>query len=170
MMMRGVAAPRAKQLWIMTDAAREARAAGVPFGDIVDPFGEPVKRAFALWSAIVDAGAEQRFLSRYLAAAWAEGVDITTDAGLDAVLVGAGLDPEVVHAEADPDRSTTILDANLETMNDAGLWGVPSFRLLDRDGTELLASWGQDRIWRVGAEIVARAGGAPGLALPERTE
>ena len=126
MMMRGVAAPRAKQLWIMTDAAREARAAGVPFGDIVDPFGEPVKRAFALWSAIVDAGAEQRFLSRYLAAAWAEGVDITTDAGLDAVLVGAGLDPEVVHAEADPDRSTTILDANLETIEVAG---QPAWRL-----------------------------------------
>jgi hypothetical protein len=48
MMMRGVSAPVAKQRYIVMDAARQARARGVPFGRIVDPFGEPVRRAFAM--------------------------------------------------------------------------------------------------------------------------
>ena len=34
-----------------------------------------------------------------------------------------------------------------------GLWGVPSFRLLDARGEEQLALWGQDRLWLLGREI-----------------
>jgi 2-hydroxychromene-2-carboxylate isomerase len=41
-MMRGIPAPRAKQGYIMMDAAREARFYGVPFGRFVDPFGDAV--------------------------------------------------------------------------------------------------------------------------------
>jgi len=35
----------------------------------------------------------------------------------------------------------------------AGLWGVPSFRLLDAQGASLLALWGQDRLWLFAREI-----------------
>jgi 2-hydroxychromene-2-carboxylate isomerase len=38
-------------------------------------------------------------------------------------------------------------------MYNAGLWGVPSFRLLDRQGETQLALWGQDRLWLVAREI-----------------
>jgi 2-hydroxychromene-2-carboxylate isomerase len=38
-------------------------------------------------------------------------------------------------------------------MYQAGLWGVPSFRLLNRRGESVLALWGQDRLWLVGREI-----------------
>jgi 2-hydroxychromene-2-carboxylate isomerase len=34
-------------------------------------------------------------------------------------------------------------------MYEAGLWGVPSFRLLDPAGEPLLSTWGQDRLWLV---------------------
>ena len=53
MMMRGIPNPRPKQQYIMTDAAREARAHGVSFGHFVDPFGEPVKQAFSFFPAAV---------------------------------------------------------------------------------------------------------------------
>jgi 2-hydroxychromene-2-carboxylate isomerase len=38
-------------------------------------------------------------------------------------------------------------------MYDAGLWGAPSFRLLDEQGEQLLALWGQDRLWLFAREI-----------------
>jgi len=42
-------------------------------------------------------------------------------------------------------------------MLEAGLWGVPSFRVSGGSkGTEPYCCWGQDRIWRVENEIVNR--------------
>ena len=35
----------------------------------------------------------------------------------------------------------------------SGLWGVPSFRLLDENTKEILALWGQDRLWLFAREI-----------------
>jgi 2-hydroxychromene-2-carboxylate isomerase len=46
-----------------------------------------------------------------------------------------------------------ILERNRLAMYNAGLWGVPSFRLLDRQGETQLALWGQDRLWLVAREI-----------------
>ena len=44
-------------------------------------------------------------------------------------------------------------EANRLAMYGCGLWGVPSFRLLDGQRETLLAVWGQDRLWLVGREI-----------------
>ena len=44
-------------------------------------------------------------------------------------------------------------DANRTEMMAAGCWGVPSFRLLDEQGGEILALWGQDRLWLFAREI-----------------
>ena len=49
MVMRGVPATRQKGMYIFFDAAREARAAGVPYGNFYDPIGEPARRAYSLW-------------------------------------------------------------------------------------------------------------------------
>jgi 2-hydroxychromene-2-carboxylate isomerase len=38
-------------------------------------------------------------------------------------------------------------------MYEAGLWGVPSMRLLDEKSDQLLALWGQDRLWLFAQEI-----------------
>lgn len=91
MMMRGVPAPRAKQQYIIMDAGREARYRQVPFGQIVDPFGEPVKKAFALYAGAVALGQEVAFVTAYLRAAWTDGVDIATDKGLQTVAANAGI-------------------------------------------------------------------------------
>ena len=73
MMMRGVPAPRAKQLYIMGDAAREARFKGIDFGHIVDPFGDPVRRAFVLFPAAQTLAKGLQFMTAYLDAAWTRG-------------------------------------------------------------------------------------------------
>ena len=165
MMMRGVEAPRPKQLYIITDAAREARAHCVPFGRVVDPFGEPVRRAFALFPGAVALGAGMAFVTAYLSAAWAEGIDISTEAGLRQVAANAGLDwDELQAASRDADWSA-LLDENLNAMLDAGLWGVPSFRVTGGTEEDAYACWGQDRIWRVENEIAKRVGGTPAGAL-----
>lgn len=158
MMMRGVAAPMPKQRYIIMDAAREARARDVPFGRIVDPLGEPVKRAFALFPGAVNLDRGTEFVTAYLSAAWAEGVDISSEAGLRHVAERAGLGWDALVDAARGQDWEALLDENLRAMLDAGLWGVPSFRLTGGRVDESFACWGQDRIWRVEGEIARRAG------------
>ena len=45
---------------------------------------------------------------------------------------------------------------NREQLLGLGLWGVPSFRILGRAGEPDYCTWGQDRLWRVEAELRAR--------------
>lgn len=159
MLMRGIPAPRRKQFYIPADAAREARARGITYGRIVDPFGAPVTRAFSLWHWIRSRGRELEFVRCYLRAAWAEGVDVGSQRGLDRVLRAAGLDPLEALDHYDDPESRVILEDNLQAMFAAGLWGVPSFRVSGgATDAPAFACWGQDRIWRVAAEIVERAG------------
>ena len=169
MMMRGVPAPRSKQRYILSDAAREARAHDVAFGRIVDPFGEPVKRAFALFPGAVALGGGMAFVTAYLSAAWAQGIDISTAAGLRQVAAKAGLDWDGLQAASRDADWTALLDDNLNAMLDAGLWGVPSFRVTGGADAQAYACWGQDRIWRVENEIAKRAGRTPADALAGET-
>ncbi len=158
MMMRGIPAPRAKQQYIITDAAREARVRQIPFGRIVDPFGEPVKRAFALFPGAMALDKGMPFVTAYLSASWAEGIDITSEAGLRQVATRAGIDWHELQQAAQGSDWEKLLDDNVNDMLAAGLWGVPSFRVSGGSIEVPYACWGQDRIWRVENEIAARAG------------
>ena len=46
-----------------------------------------------------------------------------------------------------------MLEQNRLAMYEAGLWGVPSFRLLDAQAEPVLSLWGQDRLWLFAREI-----------------
>ena len=156
MMMRGIPAPRAKQRYIITDASREGRTHGVPFGRIVDPFGEPVKRAFALFPGAAGLDRAMEFVTAYLSAAWFDGIDITRDKGLHVVADNAGLDWQTLQAAAADTDWESLLESNLTAMLEANLWGVPSFRVSGGKLDTAHACWGQDRIWRVENEIARR--------------
>jgi 2-hydroxychromene-2-carboxylate isomerase len=157
MMMRGIPAPREKQRYIITDAGREGRAHGAPFGRIVDPFGEPVKQAFALFPGAAAAGRAMEFVTAYLDAAWFDGVDITGERGLQAVAANAGLEWQALQAAAQAGDWEPILERNLNAMLEADLWGVPSFRVSGGKLDTAYVCWGQDRIWRVENEIARRS-------------
>ncbi len=156
MMMRGVPAPNAKALYIVSDTKREADAVDEPFGRFVDPFGEPVKRAFSLYPWVTEQGKATEYISSYLSAAFAEGIDITKNEGLAEVVTRIGLNWQDARAELDTDRWEAVLESNVQEMLDAGLWGVPSFRV-SGGNEEPFVCWGQDRLWRVETEIARRA-------------
>jgi 2-hydroxychromene-2-carboxylate isomerase len=155
MMMRGVQAPREKASYIMFDAAREGRAAGEAFGRIIDPFGEPVRRAFSLLPLMLEHDKVREFTGRYLKAAWMDGIDVTADAGLERVVTDVGIDWSVARESMSNDAWEGILEDNVNDMLALGLWGVPSFRVSGGDAPPF-SCWGQDRLWRVEREIVNR--------------
>jgi 2-hydroxychromene-2-carboxylate isomerase len=156
MLMRGIPAPREKQRYIMSDAGREGRAHNCPFGRIVDPFGKPVKRAFALFAGAAALHREMEFVTAYLSAAWFDGVDITTEKGLRQVAANAGFEWHALLKATQNTNWEAILADNLNTMLDDSLWGVPSFRVSGGNADHAYACWGQDRIWRVESEISRR--------------
>lgn len=157
MVMRGVPLHRFKGLYILQDTKREADYYKEPFGHIVDPIGDPVKRAFSLLPFMISVGKDVRYCREYLKASWTEGVDITTDDGLRQVVERCDVNwQDAVSYDGNADWQS-ILDHNVKDMLDAGLWGVPSFRVSGGLREEPFCCWGQDRLWRVETEIVERA-------------
>jgi len=156
MMMRGVPAPVKKGMYIVSDTAREARAVGVPFGDIVDPFGDPVKTGFSLYPYAKQQGKGREYLSEYLRAAFADKIDITKDKGLAEVCRRAGLNWDEAKTFKDDPGFMAELEANVADMYSFGLWGVPSYRVLGGTDDQAWSTWGQDRMWRVGQEVLRR--------------
>ena len=157
MLMRGIPAPQPKQRYIITDAAREGREWGSPFGRIVDPFGEPVKRAFELFAGAQGLGRGMEFVTAYLRAAWFDGNDITRAAVLQQVVENTGLNFQQTLDQADELDWQAILQTNLDALIADHLWGVPSFKVSGGKLPGSYACWGQDRIWRVTSEIARRA-------------
>lgn len=147
MVMRGVPATRQKGMYIFRDTAREARAASVPFGNFYDPIGDPARKGYSLypWASAQGKGVE--LISAFLRCAFAEGVNLTRDRGLRKVVEMAGLDWQQARQIVGSKGWEPVLEANRLAMYDSGLWGVPSFRLLDESGNALLSLWGQDRLW-----------------------
>ena len=153
MVMRGVPATREKGMYIFTDAAREARSAGVPFGNFYDPIGEPARRCYSLYPWACEQGLGNQLLSSFLSSAFVQGVNTNNNRGLKLVVEKAGLDWSVAKTLLGQSGWQEILESNRLAMYQAGLWGVPSFRLLDKQGEPVLALWGQDRLWLLAREI-----------------
>jgi len=153
MVMRGVPATRQKGFYIFGDAAREAWEAGVPYGNFYDPIGEPVRRCYSLYAWACEQGRGNEMLSSFFNCAFVTGVNTNNDKGLKTVVEKAGLDWEQARRIVGQPGWESALEANRLAMYEAGLWGVPSFRLLDDKGQQLLALWGQDRLWLFAREI-----------------
>ena len=153
MVMRGIPATREKGIYIFTDTAREARALGVNYGNFYDPIGDPVKRCYSLYTWACEQSKGNQLLSAFLKAAFQQGINTGTDSGMKQVVENAGLDWNQASEKIDQPGWETQLEENRLAMYEAGLWGVPSFRLVDQQGKQVLALWGQDRLWVVARKI-----------------
>jgi 2-hydroxychromene-2-carboxylate isomerase len=153
MVMRGVPATRQKGIYIFQDTAREARAAAVPFGNFYDPIGDPARRGYSLFPWAVAQGKGNELISAFLRCAFAMGINLNRERGLRKAVEMAGLDWRAAKTIVGAPGWENLLEENRLSMYRSGLWGVPSFRLLDEGGKELLALWGQDRLWLLGQEI-----------------
>ena len=153
MVMRGVPATREKGMYIFADAAREARALGMDFGNMYDPIGEPVRRCYSLYEWAEKQGREVALLSEFLGAAFCRGVNTNSDRGLRQVVEAAGLSWDDAQAVIDSRDWEQRVEDNRQAMYGFGSWGVPTFRLLDARGNTVVWAWGQDRLWLIAREI-----------------
>ncbi len=144
MVMRGLPVPRAKRMYITLDTKREATRHGIAFGTIHDPVGVGVERGLAVLHQVIPTGKGLDFAISFLRGAFADGIDMTNDAGLMKVAARVGVTPDQVRAALADDNWRAVAEANRADMFALGLWGVPSFQVDDRPGW-----WGQDRLWMV---------------------
>ncbi len=151
--MRGVPVPQKKAIQFVLDCASEARALGVPFGNIADPLGAGVERAYAIWPYAKKLGLEREWFRAAFTAAWSEGVDLATDAGLLDVAERVGIDAATVEAALADDGWRSLIEENMEAQKAAGFWGVPAFVYGDAK------SWGQDRLVLIERAILRRGAG-----------
>jgi 2-hydroxychromene-2-carboxylate isomerase len=153
MVMRGLPVPLEKRLYIVRDTKREAERLGIAFGRVRDPVGPGVERGLAVLHRAIALGRGPAFAESFLAGAFAEAVDATSDAGLALLAERAGLSAADVAAALADDGWQAVAEANREELFALGLWGVPSFRVAN-----LPAHWGQDRLWAVEQDLARIAG------------
>lgn len=159
MVMRNVPVPFKKGTYIAFDTMREAQAAGVPFGRIVDPIGEPVRRAYSLWPWAHERGRGTELISSFLQAAWAEAVDTSREEGLRRVVERAELPWNGAREHlGDPAWEKELEENRLAMVGELKEWGVPSFRLSGPGSGAAFSTWGQDRLWLIASEIQRRGG------------
>ncbi len=152
MLMRGLPVPRPKQLYILGDAAREARRIGLPFGNFFDPLGPGVERCMAIFPYAEREGRVVEYLRATFEGIWTRALDAASDAGLRAMVEQAGLDWGEAKARLDDESWREMAQRNQRDLAAEGLWGVPSFALGP------YAAWGQDRIWIIEEKLKAHLG------------
>lgn len=159
MVMRGMTIPVYKRLYIMRDSKREADRLGVRFGRMCDPVGEPVERGFSLYPWARECGRDGPYLLSFAKGVFADGIDAGSDEGLRQIVERVGLDWGEAQRRLGNEDWRPELERNREDMFAAGLWGVPSFRILAGDGHPEFATWGQDRICLIERELARRLAG-----------
>jgi 2-hydroxychromene-2-carboxylate isomerase len=152
MVMRGLPVPREKQVYIVRDCWREAMRMGIPFGRSVDPVGLGVERGMGVLARAMSMGKGEDFAESFLAGAFSEAIDATTDEGLMTMASRAGLTEADVQAGLADDSWRAVAETNRQELLALDLWGVPSFRVGDLPG-----HWGQDRLWAVEQDLISLA-------------
>ena len=148
--MRGLAIPRARRLYIMRDAKREADRWQIPFGKITDPIGAPVERGLAVLHRAIAQGCGVEFALSFFQGAWGEGINAGSDRGLNAIAARAGIDAASVKAALADDSWRESVQSDQELLASLGHWDVPCLRV--NDGPAL---FGHDRFWLLEQELAA---------------
>ncbi|MCL1093020.1 DsbA family protein [Shewanella kaireitica] len=156
MVMRGLAVPTAKKMYIFHDTTREARRLNIDYGKVADPLGKGVERCYALFEYAEQQGKAIEYLLNYSRAVNSQGIHSDTDAGLKRIVERSGLD--WLHAQSliEQPNWRQWAQQNLDEMLALGLWGVPSFHY--QDNHQQISVWGQDRIARIEQLILHQNG------------
>ena len=148
MVMRGLAVPRAKRLYIVFDTKREADGLGIPFGRLSDPLGKGIAHCMALFFRCAEGrGNELELVHSIAKGIWSEARDVAHIPDLIYLADRAGVSEAEVRAAIEDRSWKDKAQANRDALSALGLWGVPSFQIGG------YATWGQDRISLLEAEI-----------------
>ncbi len=140
MMMRGMAVPSTKKMYIFHDTKREAKKLGLPYGFVADPLGAGVERCYALFEFAKSQGKEVDFVLSFAREVNTNGVRADTQAGMKKIVTQANLNWETASHYLDNTDWLDWAQENLETLYGLGCWGVPCFQYGD------ITVWGQDRL------------------------
>lgn len=154
--------PRIKRQYLAFDANREAKAAGVDFGRIQKPDGEPLERVYSLYPWARDQGLGNDLLLSFAEGVFAEGLDGGTDEGLQAMVERTGLDWGEALSHLGNDSWRLELEGNRVDLMTSGHWGTPVFKVINGIHEDFVTR-GQDRLWLVEEEIERRMGSKQGL-------
>jgi len=146
MVTRGLPVPRAKRLYIVHDAKREADSLGIPFGHVCDPLEKGIGYCMAVFFNCA-AGKGLELAHSVMQGIWSEARDVAHIPDLVFLAERAGISEAEVRAAIEDRSWKEKAQANRDTLTELGLWGVPSFRI----GS--YSTWGQDRLPLVEAEI-----------------
>lgn len=159
MVARGLSVPKSKLLYIVRDANREAVQRGIPFGRIADSVGAGAERCIAAFYYAKTQKRHHDFLLEAGKAIFSEAIDVATDEGMQIVAERCGLFwPELQQALLNEDWRDEV-QKNREILTEAGLWGVPAFKIGEQ------AFWGQDRDWLLARKIEDLCHGGEGIMI-----
>jgi len=148
MVMRGLAVPRAKRLYIVFDTKREADGLGIPFGRLSDPLGKGIAHCMALFFRSAEGrGNELELVHSIAKGIWSEARDVAHIPDLIYLADRAGVSEADVRGAIEDRSWKDKAQVNRDALSALGLWGVPSFQIGG------YAAWGQDRIPLLEAEI-----------------
>ena len=156
MLMRNMEIPSYKGKYILTDTAREARRLGIKIGPILSPLGKPAERAYSLFPWVNSHGKGLDYMYELMKSSFADGVDIGKKKYLKNLIKSLDLNWKEASKELDSNNWKQILEQNRLDMYEGNSWGVPSFKLMDEQKSEVQTIWGQDRIWQIEKYIKER--------------
>ena len=139
MVMRGLAVPRAKRLYIAFDTKREADRKGIPFGHVCDPLGKGIGYCMSLFFRH-GKGRELELVHAIGKGMWSEAKDVAHVPDLIELAGRVGISESDVRAAVQDRDWKQQAQANRDALSSLGMWGVPSFHVGD------YVTWGQDRI------------------------
>ena len=90
---------------------------------------------------------------------FAEAIDVATDEGLQVVAERSGLFWPELQAALQDDGWRDQVQSNRDILTEAGLWGVPTFKI----GEQVF--WGQDRDWLLARKIEDLCHGGEGIMI-----
>jgi 2-hydroxychromene-2-carboxylate isomerase len=151
MAMRGIKVPRAKRMYTLRDVKREADRLGIAFGRVADPLGEGARRCLQVFPLAGSTEQQLEYLVCAGRAVWSQGVDLARDEGLRYVCERSGIAWEAAREQIAAEAEIAYAERNREDLLEAGLWGVPCYRVGE------FTAWGQDRFWTL-PELLRRRG------------
>jgi len=159
----GPAEVPAKRAYFYRDVMREAARLGLEFsGPPAHPFN-PLS-ALRAAHAIEDSELRLDYVRALMSAIWSEGIDATDPKAFGHVLTSCGANAKAVLSELDSARIKQNVRDETKGAIDAGIFGVPTFRLNDQ------LFWGSDRvdtlIWALEGGVIDEATFADALARP----
>lgn len=148
MVMRGLAVPQNKKMYIFHDTKREANFLNIPYGKVADPLGKAVENCYCLFYYAKSQHKEIEFLLAFSRAVNSQGIHADSLKGLELIVKDVGLCWQKAQIALDQQHWRNQVENNMQHLAELGFWGVPCFKFRDT------VVWGQDRLWLIEKQLL----------------